>query len=60
MSTMNKDDFNASFKNYLEKFVEERNNRDELEIVFSRGHTSKLSKFDFNNVIRALKAQNFV
>ena len=53
-------DFNTSLKKYIRLFLEERNNRDELEIVFSRGHSSNLTKFDFNNVIRALKAHNFV
>ena len=52
--------FSADFKKYLELFTSENDSRDELEIVFNRGPNMRLTKFDFNNVIRALKSKNFI
>tara|TARA_B110000046_G_scaffold186045_1_gene231844 strand:+ start:14706 stop:18158 length:3453 start_codon:yes stop_codon:yes gene_type:complete len=44
------------FENYINKFIDEKNEIDELEIVFGGGN---LTRIDFENVIKKLKSLGF-
>ena len=56
---MSKNDFSKSFTEYLKQYIMSGKSTDEFEIRFGTNYSNKITRIDFDNVIKKLKMNNY-
>ena len=56
---MSQNDFSTSFTEYLKKYIQSNQQTDEFELRFGTNYSNKITRIDFDNVIKKLKLNNF-
>ena len=56
---MSQTNFSTSFTEYLKKYINSNQQTDELELRFGTNYSNKITRIDFDNVIKKLKLNNF-
>ena len=56
---MSQNDFSTSFNEYLKKYIQSNQQTDELELRFGTNYSNKITRIDFDNVVKKLKLNNF-
>ena len=52
---MSQNDFSTSFNEYLKKYIQSNQQTDELELRFGTNYSNKITRIDFDNVVKKLK-----
>ena len=56
---MSKNDFSKSFTEYLKQYILSGQSTDEFEMRFGTNYSNKITRIDFDNVIKKLKLNNY-